>query len=54
MRKILCKFSLPLGDFSGIIDHLPIIPMEEMPSFVKESDIISPSWLYRNFNYSDT
>ena len=28
--------------------------MGETPTFVKESDIISPSWLYQNFNYDDT
>ena len=39
--------------FRSTIDHLPIIPTGETPSFVKESDTISPWWLYQNFNYGD-
>ena len=47
------KFFFAFGRFSGSIDHLPIIPKGETPSFVKERNIISPSWLYQNFNYGD-
>ena len=47
------EFFFTFERFPGTIDHLPIIPMGETPSFVKKSDIISPSWLYQNYNYDD-
>ena len=37
------KFFFAFERFPGSIDHLPIIPKGETPSFVKERDIISPS-----------
>ena len=51
--RVFGKFFFPFGRFRGTIDHLPIVPTGKRPSFVKESNIISPSWLYRNFNYGD-
>ena len=51
MWKILfdffSRFFFIFGRFPGIIDPLPIIPGEETSSFIKESDIISPFWLYQ-------
>ena len=43
---VIAEFFFTFGRFPGTIDHLPIVPMGETPSFVKESNIISPSWLY--------
>ena len=39
--KFLPNFFFMFGKFPGTIDHLPIIPMGETSSFVKESDVIS-------------
>ena len=47
------EFLFNFGRLPGTIDHLPIVPTGEIPIFVKESDIISPSWFYRYFNYVD-
>ena len=33
------------------INDLTIIPTGEVPSFVKSSNVISPSELYKKFNY---
>ena len=51
--RTFAEFLFTFGRFPRTIDHLPIIPTRETPSFVKESDIISSSWLYWNFNYGD-
>ena len=51
--RVSAEFFFTFGRFRGIIDHLPIVPTGERSSFVKESDIISPSWLHQNFSYSD-
>ena len=48
------EFFLAFERYPGTIDHLHIIPTGETTSFVKESNIISPSWLYQNCNYGDT
>ena len=53
IMRVFAEFFFTFDRFPGTIDHLPIIPTGEMPSFVKESDTISPSWLYQNFNYGD-
>ena len=54
IMRVFAKFFFIFGRFPGAIDHLPIIPMGGATSFVKESDVISPSWLYQNFNNGDT
>ena len=54
IMRVFAKFFFTFGRFPGTIDHLPIILSGVTPSFVKESDNISPSSLYQNFNYGDT
>ena len=51
--RVFAEFFFTFEGFPGTIDHPPIAPMRETLSFVKESDIISPSWLYQNFNYGE-
>ena len=51
--QVFAKFFFMFRRFSGTIDHFPIVKKGETPSSVKESNIISPSWLYWNFNYGD-
>ena len=53
IMRVFAEIFFTLRRFPGTIDHLPIIPTGNN-SFVKESDIILPSWLYQNFNYGDT
>ena len=48
--RVFAEFFFMFGRFPG---NIPIVPMRETPNFVKESNIISPSWLYWNFNYGD-
>ena len=43
---VFAEFFFTFGRFLGTIDHLLIVPTVETPSFVKESKIISTSWLY--------
>ena len=52
--QVSVEFSCFFPKFPGTINHLTIIPMGEMPSFVKESYIISASSQYQSFNYGDT
>ena len=52
--RSFAEFFFTFRRFPGTIDHLPIISTGETPSFVKESNIISPSWLYQNFNHGVT
>ena len=51
---VFVEFFFTFGRFPGTIDHLPIVLTEETSSFVKESDIMSPSLLYQNFSCGDT
>ena len=41
--QVSAKFLFTFSLLPGTIDHLPIIPTGETPSFVKRSDIISHS-----------
>ena len=43
IMRVFSEFLVTFGRFPGTIDYLPIVPMREMPSFVKKSDIILPS-----------
>ena len=47
------RFFFAFGRFPAIKD-LAVILTGEVPSFVKSRDIISPSELYKKFNYGDT
>ena len=42
IMQVFAEFFFTFERFLGTIDHFPIIPTGEMPSFVKESDTISP------------
>ena len=54
IMQVFAEFFFPFGRFIGTIDHLFTVPMGETSSFVKENNIISPSWLHQHFNYGDT
>lgn len=43
IMQVSAKFFFTFSLLPGTIDHLPIIPTGETPSFVKRSDIISHS-----------
>ena len=43
IMQVSAKFLFTFSLLPGTIDHLPIIPTGETPSFVKRSDIISHS-----------
>ena len=47
------RFIFAFGRFPAI-NELTIIPTADVPSFVKSSDVISPSDLYKRFQSGDT
>ena len=53
IMQVFIEFFFTFWRFPGTIDHRPIVPTRETSSFVKESAIVAPSWLYQNFNYGN-